>query len=235
MGGLFLLLCLTDSQSVFIESAESKNQELKSVFNEIRWIPGIKQDVWMMNQSHLGRHPQTSQWERLAIVIDKTQSPPVAKYYQLAPGPLVWEESLLQKQTPYRASCFICHNNGPRALRPVSESQEASLSFRDHAKIQFWNLRIKTYGRIHYDPAHDEMDKSLEVPFSFHTSEDQDELKVETCVVCHKEQGLFARGALVRQQTGTIKSMVARGEMPPPGFRLSEREKRELQNFLKGF
>ncbi|MNK86943.1 hypothetical protein D3C87_1068680 [compost metagenome] len=233
MGGLFLLA--TDSQSVFIESAESKNLELKSVFNEIRWIPGIKQDVWMMNQSHFGRHLQVSQWERLAIVIDKTQSPPVAKYYQLAAGPLVWEESLLQKQTPYRASCFICHNNGPRALRPVSESQEASLSFRDRAKIQFWNWRIKTYGRIHYDRGHDETDKTLEVPFSFHTPEDQDELKVKTCVICHKEQGLFARGALVRQQTGTIKSMVARGEMPPPGFDLSELEKRELQNFLKGF
>jgi len=233
MGGLFLLL--TDSHSIFIESAESKNREMKSVFNEIRWIPGTKQDVWMMNQSHFGRHPQTSQWERLAIVIDKTQNPPIAKYYQLVAGPLVWEESLLQKQTPYRASCFICHNNGPRALRPVSESQEAALSFRDRAKIQVWNLRIKTYGRILYDPEHDEKDKTLAVPFSFHSPEDQDELKVKTCIICHKEQGLFARGALLRQQTGTIKSMVARGEMPPPGFRLSEREHKELQNFLKGF
>jgi hypothetical protein len=232
MGGLFLV---TDSQSVFIESAESKNKEMKSVFNEIRWIPGIKHDVWMMNQSHLGRHPTTSQWERLAIVIDKTKTPAVAKYYQLAAGPLVWEESLLQKQTPYRASCFICHNNGPRALRPVSESQEASLSFRDRAKIQFWNLRIKTYGRIHYDRDHDEKDKSLAVPFSFHTPEDQDELKVKTCVICHQEQGLFARGALRRQQTGTIKSMVARGEMPPPGFHLSRQEHKDLQNFLMGF
>lgn len=234
MGGLFLLL-LTDSQSVLIESAESKNQELKSVFNEIRWIPGIKQDVWMMNQSHFGRHPLHSQWERLAIVIDKTQSPAIAKYYQLAAGPLIWEESLIQKQTPYRASCFICHNNGPRALRPMDDSQQASLSFRDRAKIQLWNLRIKTYGRIHYDQEHDEKDKSLAVPFSFHTPEDQDELKVQTCVICHKEQGLFSRGALLRQQTGTIKSMVARGEMPPPGFSFSAKEEIELQNFLKGF
>jgi hypothetical protein len=233
MGGLFLIL--TDYQSVFIESAESKNKEMKSVFNEIRWIPGIKQDVWMMNQSHFGRHPEAIQWERLAIVIDKTKTPAVAKYYQLAAGPLVWEENLLQKQTPYRASCFICHNNGPRALRPKSESQEASLSFLDRAKIQFWNLRIKTYGRIHYDPEHDEKDKTLAVPFSFHTPEDQDELKVKTCVTCHQERGLFARGALRRQQTGTIKSMVARGEMPPPGFHLSKPEEQQLQNFLMGF
>ena len=233
MGGLVWLM--TDSKSVIIESAESKNPELKSVFNEIRWIPGFKRDIWMMNQSHFGRHPQTSQWERLAIVIDKTQNPPVAKYYQIGPGPLVWEESLLNKQVPYRASCFICHNNGPRALRPVNDSQEASLSFRDRAKIQLWNLRIKTYGRIHYDREHDEKDKTLTVPFSFHTPEDQDELKVSTCVTCHKEGGLFARGALVRQQTCTIKSMVARGEMPPPGFHLSDREKQELDSFLMGF
>jgi hypothetical protein len=232
-GGLFLLA--TDSQSVHIESAESKNLELKSVFNEIRWIPGVKRDIWMMNQSHFGRHPQTSHWERLAIVIDKTKSPPVAKYYQFEAGPLIWEDSLLAKQVPYRASCFICHNNGPRALRPMSESQEASLNFRDRAKILLWNARIKTYGRIHYDLEHDEKDKTLAVPFSFHTSADQDELKVKTCVICHKEQGFLGRGALVRQQTGTIKSMVVRGEMPPPGFRLSEAENKELQDFLKGF
>lgn len=233
MGGLLPLM--SDSGAIFIESAESKNAEMKSVFNEIRWIPGINQDVWMMNQSHFGRHPKASQWERLAIVIDKTHSPPVAKYYQLAAGPLVWEESLLQKQTPYRASCFICHNNGPRALRPLNESAEARLSFVDRAKIQFWNLRIKTYGRIHYDKSHDQQDGSLAVPFSFHTPEDQAELKVKTCVICHQEQGLFARGALQRQQTGTIRSMVARGQMPPPGFSLSKREEQDLEAFLMGF
>lgn len=233
MGGLYL--AMNDSESVFIESAESKNAELKSVFNEIRWIPGIKQDVWMMNQSHHGRHPETSQWERLAIVIDKTQIPPTAKYYQFAAGPLVWEESLLQKQTPYRASCFICHNNGPRALRPFRESAEARLSFLNRAKIQFWNLRIKTYGRIHYDPEHDEKDKFIDVPFAFHSPEEQEELNVKTCRTCHQEHGLFARGALRRQQTGTIRSMVARGEMPPPGFQLSKQEQKELQRFLMGF
>lgn len=233
MGGLVFIW--GDTDSVFIESAESKNHEMKSVFNEIRFFPGAKKDIWMMNQSHSGRDPQELEWERLAIVVDKTQTPARARYYQLQAGPLVWEEDLIQKQSPYRASCFICHNNGPRALRPVNTSQEAKLSWMDLAKIQLWNLRIKTYGRIQYDPEHDKLEESLKVPFSFHTKEDQDELKVKTCVICHQDKGLVKRGFLKRQQTGTIRSLIERGEMPPPGFYLSQKEEKELQDFLKGF
>lgn len=230
-----LILTMIDSKSVFIESEESKTQDLNSVFNEVRWIPGKDKDVWMMNQSHFGRHPTTGKWERLAIVIDKTKKPMVARFYQLEPGPLVWEDDLVKKRTSYRASCFICHNNGPRALRPIKDSQESSLSWQEQMKVHLWNLRIKTYGRIHYAPEHDQEDRTLKVTFGFHTKEDHDELKVRTCTYCHKEEGLFARGALQRQQTGTIESLVQRGEMPPPGFHLSESEKKELQDFLKGF
>ncbi|WP_413944489.1 hypothetical protein [Bdellovibrio sp. HCB-162] len=230
-----LIATVNDTKPVVIESEESKTKDLTSVFNEIRWIPGKDQDVWMMNQSHFGRHPGADKWERLAIVIDKTQKPMVARYYQLEPGALVWEKDLPQKRVEYRASCFICHNNGPRALRPLSESAEASLKWPDRLKIQLWNLRIKTYGRIRYSPEHDQEDSSLRVPFGYHTKEDRDELKVKTCIYCHNESGFLARGFLQRQQTGTIASLVQRGEMPPPGFSLSEKEKYELQDFLRGF
>lgn len=234
--GLLLLAPLAkDRASVIIESEESKNPKLESVFNEVRWIPGKDRDIWMMNQSHYGRELPRDQWERLAIVIDKTKTPPRAHFYQLKPGPLEWSEDLTRQQTAYRASCFLCHNNGPRAIRPLDRSTLAALTWKERLKITWWNLQMKSYGRIRYDLAHDEDDLHREVPFRFRGSAEDRELKVAVCMNCHKEDGLFARGALHFQQRGTIEHMVTSGAMPPLGFHLSKEESLQLQDFLHGF
>ncbi|MBS1972132.1 MAG: hypothetical protein JSU04_17610 [Bdellovibrionales bacterium] len=225
----------TNTTGIFIESEESKNPQLESVFNEIRWFPGADRDVWMMNQSHFGRKPPPEKWDRIAIVIDKTKSPKVAYFYQFKPGPLEWNEDLLKQQIPYRASCFLCHNNGPRAIRPMTESSSAPLTLREKIKTAWWNLRIKTYGRVRYDAAEDREDAHREVPFRFRGPPHEDELRVGVCVKCHQNEGLFARGTLQRQQRGTIQHMVEAGHMPPPGFALSQKERSELQDFLHGF
>lgn len=232
--GLWLWVQTSDA-GIVIESEESKNPQFESVFNEIRWFPSADRDVWMMNQSHFGRKPAPDKWDRIAIVIDKTRSPKVARFYQFKPGPLEWSEDLLKQQIPYRASCFLCHNNGPRVIRPMPESALAPLPLREKIRTAWRNLRIKTYGRILYDVAQDEADLHREVPFRFHGSPHEDELKVGVCVNCHKEDGLFARGPLQRQQRGTIQHMVEAGHMPPPGFALSKKERGELEDFLHGF
>lgn len=230
-----LVSVVSDKSSVFIESEESKNKYMKSVFNEIRFIPGENQDVWMMNQSHHGRHPEQKQWDRLAIVVDKTTTPKTARYYQLKPGPLEWEENLKTQREPYRVSCFLCHNNGPRALRPVAESTLASLNWKQKVQIAAWNFRMKTYGRIQVHSEHDSEDLNQRPALRFHFPQANQELKVKPCMMCHKEEGFLARGTLVHQQRGTIKSLVDRGEMPPPGFSLSPKEKKELEDFMMGF
>ena len=222
-------------EEIVIESEESKNAELKSVFNKIRWIQQQDRDIWMMNQSHFGPHPNEDKWERLAIVVDKTKSPYVASFYQIKSGPLEWSDDLIKQRVHYRARCFICHNNGPRAIRPLPESSEAPLSLADRAKMVWWNLRIKTYGRIVYNKVHDEEAGALQTPFRYDSSRDNDVLKVKTCQMCHSEEGFFARGFLLRQQNGTITHMVSSGHMPPPGFFLSDQEKKQLRDFLRGF
>jgi hypothetical protein len=222
-------LCNFVSQkTVLIESEESKNANLESVYNQIRWIPGKDKNVWMMNQSHYGLHAPAEKWERLAIVIDKTKTPMTAHFYQLKSGPLEWHDDLVNQQTAYRASCYICHNNGPRAIHP-KEFHWNSL------KAGFWNLRIKTYGRIDFDKAHDIEDAVLKTPFRFHEARENEPLQVKTCLHCHKEEGFLARGLLHRQQTGTITHAVETGHMPPPGFALSDLEKKQLRDFLHGF
>lgn len=228
------LLSLFDSSSVVIASEESKNSEMKEVFNEIRWIQKDDTDIWMMNQSHAGRFPNQP-WDRIAIVIDKTTSPVTARFYQFPSGPLEWEESLIKKRVDYRASCFACHNNGPRAIRASSANSEAPLSWQDRVKIQIWNLRIKTYGRIQFAQDMDILPKGHTTPFRVFDAKMNDVLKVKTCTYCHKEQGLLARGVLRRQQRGTIEHLVKSGEMPPAGFSLSENEIQELQDFVRGF
>ncbi len=233
IGLLFTVgLCfLLNSQEISIESKESKTMNLKPVFNKIKWIVSKDQDVWMMNQSHHGSDADKIKWERIAIVIDKTKTPFQASYYQFQPGDLEWSPKLLKSRKTYRASCFLCHNNGPRAIRP----QNNSVSLKEVLIIAVWNLRIKTYGRIVYNPIHDQEDKASGVVFRHHEKGDNDTLQVKTCMTCHKESGFFARGLLSRQQRGTIKHLVENEQMPPKGFSLNENEKKELRNFLRGF
>jgi hypothetical protein len=189
----------------------------------------------MMNQSHFGHQPSSEKWERLAIVIDKTTTPKTARFYQFKPGPLEWREDLLQQRVAYRASCFTCHNNGPRALRPVSEGSRTPLSWSEKVKVSLWNLRIKTYGRIKYDERHDVEDKDLAVKFRFEGNPHNDPLLVPVCVKCHNEDSWWARGTLRRQQVSTIRHLVETGQMPPPGFSLTGPDQRKLTDFMHGF
>ncbi len=232
-GGASLFYSLNDT--ITIESEESKNEKMQSVFNQIRFLSEGKRDIWMMNQSHFGSSPKSHQWERLAIVIDKTKSPMTARYYQLSPGPLIWSDDLVKERVNFRASCFICHSNGPRAIRPQYASVFALLSLKDRLKIQILNLRIKTYGRINFDEKHRKEDVIQKPPFHFSQHKELETLKVKTCLKCHNESGFLSRGMLVRQQSGTIEHLVETGHMPPPGFSLSNEEKKQLRDFLRGF
>jgi len=235
LGGGFLFIKSIQATAIIIESEESKTKDLTAVYNQIKWTSTPQRDIWMMNQSHFGRFPKTNQWERLAIVIDKTKKPMTARYYQLKPGTLEWNDNLPNERVPYRASCFTCHANGPRGIRPITSGKNAELSIQDKLKIFALNLRIKSYGRIKYDESHNKEDVTLYPPFHYSAPRELDELKVKTCIRCHNEGSFLARGALVRQQSGTIKHMVESGNMPPAGFKLSINEKKEIRDFLRGF
>jgi len=229
-----LVVILSDDQEVFLESKESKTIEASPVFNKIRWFRFKDKDVWMMNQSHHGaKGLGQNSWDRLAIVVDKTQNPKRAQFYQLEPGPLEWKDGL--KEAPFKVSCFMCHSNGPRAIRPNYDSPLNPTAFRERVKISYWNLRMKLYGRVLPHRIHAEKVSSLERPFQFYSSFETESLKVKTCMKCHKDSGLFARGFLSRQQIPTIKFMLESGEMPPVGFTLSQDEKSQLEKYLEGF
>lgn len=230
----FLVGVTNDHQEVFLESKESKTINGGPVFNKIKWYQFKDKDVWMMNQSHHGSlGVGSNSWDRLAIVVDKTQSPKRARFYQFEPGPLKWRDDLVEK--PSKVSCFMCHNNGPRNIRPNYDSIFNPTSFKDRFKISYWNLRMKLYGRVLADSWHDEKDQSIIPPFRFRSPYENEHLKVATCVKCHQDSGFLARGFLNRQQVPTIKFMLESGQMPPAGFWLSNQEKQELEMFLEGF
>jgi len=236
-----IIACLTGllvikanySQEVFIESKESKTTTGGPVFNKIKWFQFKDKDVWMMNQSHHGSLATAKSWDRLAILVDKTQSPKVARFYQFEPGPLEWQENLPER--PFKVSCFMCHNNGPRVIRPNYDSPFDPTSLKDKLKVFYWNLRIELYGRVLASSVHDERDQTQFPPFRFRSSYENEPLRVATCIKCHKESGFLARGLLRRQQMPTIKFMLESGQMPPLGFYLSSQEKQELELFLEGF
>jgi len=221
-----LLLCNSQAwgaQSILIESAESKTKEQTPVYNRIEWYSKGDQDVWLMQQSHAGASAKAEKWEHLAIVVDHRQTPAVARFYQLDQN---------QKQIDYRVSCLICHNNGPRAIRPNWSSNEAKVPLIDRMRIYFWNLRIKSYSRIEAQEA--PLRKPRKVPLSFSGNFNNEKLTLPACARCHQDSGLIGRGYLKRQNAITIRYLLKQGQMPPFPFSISKEEKIKLDAFMDG-
>ena len=210
-----------------IESLESKTNSGEVIHNEIQWFTFAEKDVWMMNQSHSGTAHPKEKWDRLAIVINKEAK--TAEYFQLPSGSLVWSDDLLKQKISFKVSCFMCHANGLRAIRP------ARASFADQVKAQAWNLKIKSYGRLSEDPRYSEEDKNSEYPFRHRERFENEILNIKACTLCHKESGFGARGVLTRQNAVAIKFMVDSGFMPPLGISLSKSQKSEIYKFTRGF
>lgn len=230
---LLVVIYCDDDQEILFESQESKTETMAPVYNKIRSFSFKDKDVWMMNQSHNGPHINNNQWDRLAIVVDKTKKPYQASFYQLESGPLTWQENL--KKIPYKVSCFMCHSNGPRVIRANLDSPLFSSSAKDRLTTFWWNLKIKSYGRVVLAQTADSDNPSEKIPLRWSGSFDNQNLQIATCLKCHKETGFFARGTLLRQQIPTIKFMLERGYMPPMGFSLPPQEKQALDRFIRGF
>lgn len=221
-------------EGILIQSLESKTKEGDPVFNKISWFSFADKDVWMMNQNHHGMAATGSELDRLAIVVDKTTSPKNVRFMQLKPGALVWSEDLINQRVPYKVSCFMCHANGPRAIRPDYGGLVQN-TFVEKMKVMLLNLKIKTQGQIVENEQHAIEDKDLAVPFRHRSKIENDPLLVESCTHCHNENGLFARGFLKRQNFLAINFMVNSGFMPPPGFTVTDKEKTQIQRFTEGF
>jgi hypothetical protein len=216
----------TDSTPIAFQSLESKTTAGKPIFNRVAFYSSKNRDVWVMQQSHSGYYEMFEKWDRIAIVVDKTKSPKTAQYYQLEPGDSVFEPS---KKSSLKVSCYICHANGPRAIRADYSGKKLSVS--NKLKLAVWNLRIKTYGKVIVD---DSPNTDSKVPLTMSQPFDNETLKVKTCVKCHSDSGLIARGTLKRQHFMSIKFLVETGEMPPPGISLSESDRRQVLRFAQG-
>lgn len=230
---LIRLAYKSDFDSIFIQSLESKTKEGKPVFSKISWFSSDDKDVWMMNQSHHGINATGRELDRLAIIVDKTTIPKNVRFLQIKPGPLVWSEDLIQQRVPYKVSCFMCHANGPRAIR-ADYNGLVKNTFTEKMKILLINLKIKTQGQIVENSAHIDEDKTLHIPFRHRSKIENDPLLIKACTKCHNESGFLARGFLKRQNFLAIQFMVNNGFMPPPGFAVSEKEKMQIQRFTEG-
>lgn len=228
-----LLFFQANDRPIVFESEESKTEEGGPVFNRVHFISRRNQDIWMMQQSHSGRGVPFHTWDRVAIVVEKTKTPKQARFIQLEPGPLEWSETA--KKREFRVSCFMCHANGPRAIRPDYGSKNVKVSLGDSLRIKLLNLRINAYGRVLYDPIHDEEDKVRQVPFRFQGALENNRLTVASCTKCHSDSGLFSRGYLRRQHAITMEFMLSNRHMPPLWFRLSDADRAQIERFASVF
>jgi hypothetical protein len=228
-----LIAVLYSDQGITFRSLESKGPNDSAIYNKINWFTSKDKDIWMMNQSHHGLIQKTNTWDRLAIIIDKTKSPKTAQFFQLKPGDLNWTENPLTQEL--RASCYICHSNGLRAIRPDFSAPEIKLTWFEKSKIFLWNLKIKSYGRIVPHESHLEKYPNIKMQFKYFDDDANEKLQIKTCTKCHNDKYSFSRGSLTRQNGIAIQFMIKNGLMPPLNNSLSEVDQKEITKFLAGF
>lgn len=207
--------------SILFESLESKTIENKAVFNRVRFVPGLSKDLWFMQQSHHGNQGDYQSLDRLAIEVDKTQKPYVAKFYQLTPGKIPETERL--KPVPLKATCFSCHPNGPRAIRKKSISKVGT-SIVDNLRIGILNFRIKSYGKVLSKPAEIFSDGR---PFKAKDTIFETPLQLESCNGCHGDSGI--RSGLTVEHIPTITFLIKEGEMPPFPFKIDSKDRKTIE------
>jgi hypothetical protein len=213
---------------------ESKTLSGRSVYNRILFYEKDEKDIWLMQQSHHGLDKKWNQWDRLAIVVDKSTSPKRAQFFQLPPGKMKTEMGALRSlEIQPRIDCLRCHSNGPRLIRPKQLKTSGAWENVLHtARLLWWNLKILTYGRVNVSLSPRQVRNHWLRPEIAHGA---DQLEVKTCSKCHRNQGLFARGPLTRYQVETIRFLIESKSMPPWGHTLSEQEKVQLKDFINGF
>lgn len=230
VSSLLFVSCLSKTSEIMIQSKESKTIDGLPVYNSIKLIREKNKDIWMMNQSHFGQNPDPTMLDRLVIIVDTSTKPKSAEFYQLPPGKLEWSDDLRLKKIDYKVSCFMCHANGPRAIRP--DYEKLNVSTLDQLKIKFWNYKISRYGRIKVNELETE---NSATPFRYKSELDNQKLNIKTCSKCHNEKDSPGRGLLVRQNLIAIQYLVEHQIMPPAGYEMSESEKMYLNRFIKGF
>jgi cytochrome c553 len=189
---------------VTFPSEESKTFEGNVVYNEVSWSSDNGQDTWIMKQSLHGQHFPKKDWDEIRITVKNKE----ATFSQ-------WKDG---HEIPLKASCFRCHSNGPRAIRPMP-----GLSLWETAQIQLMNLRIKSYGPL----------KAMNTGNNFRQAgkNENEVLTLSACMKCHNEKDMFGRGHLTKQNAGSIEFMITNEHMPPLGS-LSDEEKEYLWDFV---
>ena len=147
IAGLVLLMTglALDRTPIVFESAESESFG-NPVFNRVTWETRGGKDVWVMQQSHEGLNKEFQSWERVSIAVDLSKK--VAVFRQHVSGEIDPQKTLHAKKQNYRSACYLCHSNGPRAIRPKWDSTFVQLNSWDTLRVTAWNLRMKLYGSI---------------------------------------------------------------------------------------
>jgi hypothetical protein len=220
-GALFIttLGAFGDSRPILIRSLESRSSSGGPVYNRIRYLPGLRRDLWFMQQSHDRLDRPLQQWDRVAISVDHLTSK--ASFIQYQPGDF---ESAL-KPAPLRASCLGCHPGGPRVIRPA----DPGLGAWDRMRLFFWNFRISCYGRLASQAASD----AITQPVAFRPHSDHARLPIRVCLDCHNDSP-WGRGALSRENAAAIDFMTANGLMPPTGLPFSAQDRKAIWRFTRG-
>lgn len=205
---IYLLLSPVEG-SILFKSYESKTKDNKEVWNKITLISTNDKDIWKMKQSHHGISSKV--WDDIEIIVTKKSYPYRAQYKQLKDGKII----------DYKASCFRCHPNGPRLIRPHLNTQ---LSIKEKILLTKMNSLIKSYGYVKTE----DVFKS-KVPLIKSRINKSKHLKIKSCYKCHNG---IERGFITKENTETAKFLLLNKQMPPWPYTIGKAEVNLLNEFL---
>jgi hypothetical protein len=205
---IFLLLSPIEG-SISFKSLESKTKDGKDVWNKITLISTPQKDVWKMKQSHHGKESKV--WDDIEIIVSKGSRPFSAQFLQLKDNKLI----------DYKASCFRCHPNGPRLIRPHKDSK---LNLRETLVLKKMNNLIKSYG---YVQTHDVF--KSKVPLINNLANSKINLTVNSCFKCHNGK---ERGFITKENTNTAIFLLKNKQMPPWPYTIDKADVNLLNEFL---
>lgn len=203
-----IIAILLSGVAISFPSEESRTDTGMVVWNKVSFSREAGSDVWRMRQSHYGPSHPMKDWDELKIVVNDKK----VEFFQLKNN----------QEIPFKVSCFQCHPNGPRVIRPDPSNTLPTVA---KSQIALMNLRIKSYGVL------TAVNKPL---FKHEDKMNNAVLKLPKCMSCHNQDGWFSRNFLTRQNAPTITFMVKKEHMPPIGG-LTPKEQKYIRDFLNGF
>lgn len=179
---------LSAAPAVTYTSYEASRFRAMGVFyaNRVRFVQTADFDVWLLRQKINPDAMDYDGWPYFAMITDKREAQPQARFYDLLPSPRGYAPR-------YEDGCETCHTSGARLLRPYPSAYTDALTEADWQVMDSLNARIRAQGRLGVYAVE---------------PRERDPLPLAQCAACHSDSPSAPKPALHRRHRFAIDATI---------------------------